>query len=155
MDFSEFLSGKSSRQIACDLNEKGILSKQGRAWKAAAITGMLRNEKYQGDLLLGKTYTDSEFNRHKNYGERDMYYISDHHEPIIDRTTLKQQKESWSSIERKRISAREKRLQGMRFQERLYAENAKANGNARQEIQGRATPAACISRIKRNAASYR
>ncbi len=86
--FSEFLSGKSSRQIAIELNEKGILSKQGRAWKAAAITGMLRNEKYQGDLLLGKTYTDSEFNRHKNYGERDMYYISDHHEPIIDRTTF-------------------------------------------------------------------
>lgn len=91
--FSEFLSGKSSRQIAVDLNEKGISGKQGREWKAASITGMLRNEKYQGDLLLGKTYTDSEFNRHKNYGERDMYYISDHHEPIIDRETFEAAKQ--------------------------------------------------------------
>lgn len=46
---------------------------------------MLRNEKYMGDVLLQKTYTDSNYNRHPNTGEKDQYYYKDNHEAIISR----------------------------------------------------------------------
>ena len=35
------------------------------------INGMIRNEKYTGDVILQKTYTDDRFNRHVNRGEKD------------------------------------------------------------------------------------
>lgn len=133
--FSEFLSGKSSRQIAIALNEKGIPGKQGREWKAALITGMLRNEKYQGDLLLGKTYTDSEFNRHKNYGERDITIFRIIMSRLLTMRLLKRQNKSWNLTEEKRILEPENRLRGTLFQGKSYAANAKANGSVRQEKQ--------------------
>lgn len=44
---------------------------------------MIRNEKYPGDALFLKTYTDEHFNRHANRGEEDQYLIKNHHEAII------------------------------------------------------------------------
>ena len=44
---------------------------------------MLANEKYTGDVIFQKTYTDDNFNRHKNHGEVDQYMMSKHHEAII------------------------------------------------------------------------
>ena len=41
------------------------------------------NEKYTGDVILQKTYTDEHFNRHYNYGEKDRYLIQNHHEAIV------------------------------------------------------------------------
>ena len=41
--------------------------------------------KYMGDVLLQKTYTDSNYNRHPNTGEKDQYYYKDNHEAIISR----------------------------------------------------------------------
>jgi site-specific DNA recombinase len=49
------------------------------------VIDMLRNEKYMGDVLLQKTYTDSNYNRHSNTGEKDQYYYKDNHEAIISR----------------------------------------------------------------------
>jgi len=41
------------------------------------------NEKYTGDCLFQKTYTDSQFNRHHNRGEKNRYLLQNHHEAII------------------------------------------------------------------------
>lgn len=49
------------------------------------MRGMVCNEKYIGDALLQKTYSDSNFNRHRNDGEKEQYLIRNHHEPIISR----------------------------------------------------------------------
>lgn len=57
--------------------------KRGGRWIATTIRGILTNEKYTGDVILQKTYTDSHFNRHTNYGEKDMYLVENHHEAII------------------------------------------------------------------------
>jgi hypothetical protein len=46
---------------------------------------MLTNEKYIGDCLFQKTYSDFRFKRHTNNGERDQFYMEDHHEAIISR----------------------------------------------------------------------
>lgn len=50
---------------------------------ATTVRGMISNEKYTGDVIFQKTYTDSQFNRHVNYGQRDQYAMADHHEAII------------------------------------------------------------------------
>ena len=46
---------------------------------------MLRNERYIGDCLYQKTYSDFCFKRHLNHGEQDQFYVTDHHEPIVSR----------------------------------------------------------------------
>ncbi|MBP2028680.1 DNA invertase Pin-like site-specific DNA recombinase [Acetoanaerobium pronyense] len=81
--FSEALSGKGTQKIADGLNYRGIPSKKGDRWIATTIRGILKNEKYTGDAILQKTYTDSNFNRHINNGEKNMYLVKNHHEPII------------------------------------------------------------------------
>lgn len=81
--FAEVLSGKGTQKVADDLNQRSIPSKRGGHWTANTIRGILTNEKYTGDTILQKTYTDSSFNRHTNYGEKNMYLIENHHEAII------------------------------------------------------------------------
>ena len=83
--FDELLSGKSTRDIAKELNDAGIHTKRGGRWNSGVISGMVRNEKYKGDVLCQKTYTDDRFNRHDNNGERTQYYYRDHHEAIVSR----------------------------------------------------------------------
>lgn len=83
--FEQLLSGSSSRLIAKELNEKGIPTKRGGKWTSGVISSMVRNEKYKGDVLCQKTYTDDRFIRHDNNGERAQYYYRDHHEAIVTR----------------------------------------------------------------------
>ena len=45
----------------------------------------MKNEKYTGDVIYQKTYTDENYNRHKNNGEEDQYKIIDNHEAIVSR----------------------------------------------------------------------
>lgn len=83
--FSETLSGKSSAAIARNLNKKQVPTRRNGTWTASTIRGILRNEKYTGDCLFQKTYSDFQFKRHTNRGERDQFYMEDHHEAIISR----------------------------------------------------------------------
>lgn len=86
--FNAALSGKSTNAIADDLNRSGIPTKRDGSWHATTIRGMLSNEKYTGDCLFQKTYTDSAFNRHTNYDNRTQYLIEEHHEPIVSHETF-------------------------------------------------------------------
>lgn len=81
--FEEALDGKGTSAIAKGLNEDGIPSKKGGNWHGSTINGILKNEKYTGDAILQKTFTDSSFNRHKNKGEMNQYLVENHHEAII------------------------------------------------------------------------
>lgn len=81
--FSSVLSGKSCTAIARGLNERGIPSKRGGKWNDTTIRNMIANEKYTGDCLFQKTYTDEEFNRHVNHGEKNQYAAHNHHEAIV------------------------------------------------------------------------
>lgn len=83
--FSEVLSGKGVHMIAKDLNARGLKGKNGGRWTSSTIRGMIGNEKYIGDAIFQKTYSDSQFNRFTNRGEREQYLIQDHHEAIISR----------------------------------------------------------------------
>lgn len=56
-------------------------------WTAAHISQIIRLERYTGDLLLQKT-CKPDFNSRKivrNKGERDQYYVQNHHPAIVSR----------------------------------------------------------------------
>lgn len=81
--FANTLEGKGTHAIAKELNEHGISSKKGSKWTPGTVNAIIRNEKFTGDVIFQKTYTDSNFNRHINYGEHDRYLCENHHEAII------------------------------------------------------------------------
>lgn len=85
--FEATLSGKGTGAIAADLNARAIQTKKGGKWTAGTINAIIGNEKYTGDVLYQKTYTDNSFNRHRNYGEHDQYLVQGHHEAIISHET--------------------------------------------------------------------
>ena len=91
--FADTLAGKSTHAIADELNKRGVATKRGGHWTPGTVNGIIGNEKYTGDVLFQKTYTDSSFNRHQNRGEVDQYLMQDHHEcPLpakIDRKKVK------------------------------------------------------------------
>lgn len=86
--FSEILAGKGVDAIANELNQEQLPSKKGSKWHPSTIRGIVSNEKYTGDVLFQKTYTDARFNRHKNNGEKDQYMMANHHEAIISHETF-------------------------------------------------------------------
>lgn len=81
--FDSVLEGKSGGTIAKELNAKGIPTARGVQWHGSVITAMIRNETYTGVAVFQKTYKDDQFNSHVNHGERGMYRIEGHHDPIV------------------------------------------------------------------------
>ena len=81
--YNEYAKGKSAGQIAKELNKSNIPSSKGGLWQGSAILCILENEKYTGDCILRKTYTQEGVKK-KNKGEKDKYLIENSHEPIIE-----------------------------------------------------------------------
>lgn len=86
--FADTLNGKSTHSIAQELNRQGIPTKKGGNWTASTINGIINNEKYTGDVLFQKTFTDDNFNRHSNKGDCDQFLCKDHHEAIVSHETF-------------------------------------------------------------------
>ena len=84
--FDRYVAGAGSTMIARELNEQGILTIKGNPWVTSSVMGIIKNEKYKGDILLGKTFTVDPISKRRleNLGEEDRFYIRDHHEPIVD-----------------------------------------------------------------------
>ena len=81
--FEDTLAGKSTHVIAKELNDSGVTSKKGGNWTPGSINAIIRNEKFTGEVIFQKTYTDSQFSRHTNDGEFNQYLCKNHHEPIV------------------------------------------------------------------------
>lgn len=67
----------------CTASFNVLPARKGNHWSPATIRGIIANEKYTGDCIFQKTYTDDNFNRHTNDGVLDQYYMANHHEAII------------------------------------------------------------------------
>ena len=54
-------------------------------WAESTVMGILKNEKYKGDIRQGKTFTVDQISKRRldNFGEEDQFYIRNHHEGII------------------------------------------------------------------------
>ena len=84
--FERYLQGYGAYSIMKDLvrlqkkNKNGIVS-----WSDSGVRGIIKNEKYKGDLLLGKTFTVDPISKRRlaNMGEEEQYYIKDHHQAIV------------------------------------------------------------------------
>lgn len=84
--FDRYLQGYGPKLIQRELIRLEKKNKKGEVkWTESGIDGILKNEKYKGDLLLGKTITVDPISKRRldNMGEEEQYYIKDHHEPII------------------------------------------------------------------------
>lgn len=84
--FRRYLEGVGGMVIARELEELGYPSPRGRKkWVETTILGIIKNEKYKGNVLMGKTFTVDPISKRRldNFGEEDKFYIENHHEPII------------------------------------------------------------------------
>lgn len=91
MIYDLFLDGLSFTRIKKALENQNLLTATGKKiWSESNIKSILKNEKYVGDALLQKTFTVDCISKkvQKNNGERPMYLVTNHHDPIIDRDTF-------------------------------------------------------------------
>ena len=91
MIFDRYLEGQNIDEIVEAVTELGVPTRDGNDhWSHTTVTYILRNERYVGDSLLQKKYTTDTlpYQLKINRGEREQYFISDSHPPIIDRRTF-------------------------------------------------------------------
>ena len=84
--FNRYIVGAGCTVIANELENLGYKTKYGSLrWVQSTVIGIIKNEKYKGDLLLGKTFTVDPISKRRleNFGEEDKFYIQNHHEPIV------------------------------------------------------------------------
>jgi DNA invertase Pin-like site-specific DNA recombinase len=83
-----YLQGHSVLSITRELKKRRVKSPSGNTvWSKRAIETLLANEKYVGDVIVGKTFKH-EFPSNKrgvNNGERKKYEMTNSHKPIIQR----------------------------------------------------------------------
>lgn len=93
MIFSRYLQGDSLQMIQHKLESKGVLTARGNAtWSVQSVLRILRNEKYCGDVLLQKTFTEDVVSgvKKKNTGQLPQYYIENNHEGIVTKQMFRE-----------------------------------------------------------------
>lgn len=86
--FKRYVEGAGCFVISKELVNLGYKTNRGlKKWHQSAVMGIIKNEKYKGDLLQGKTFTVDPIThrRLENMGEREKFYIENNHEAIISR----------------------------------------------------------------------
>ena len=86
--FDQYLQGASLRMIKLSLEGKAVPNPTGGAkWDISQIRSILGNEKYCGDVLMQKTFTQDCINKKviKNTGQLPMYLIQNNHPAIVSR----------------------------------------------------------------------
>ena len=85
--FNRYAQGVGSSIIARELTNMKYLTPKGLTrWSDSTVRRILKNEKYKGDVLQGKTYTTNPITHKRviNMGEENQYYIKEHHTAIIE-----------------------------------------------------------------------
>ncbi|HEY9059239.1 MAG TPA: recombinase family protein [Pseudobacteroides sp.] len=86
MIYSDFLNGMGKNAIMRKLISLGVPTKNGGTWSESTIKSILSNEKYTGNMLLQKTYSQNHLTKTKkiNDGRLPMYHVAKTHEAIIE-----------------------------------------------------------------------
>lgn len=111
--FNRYIEGAGGSVIARELKNLGYKTKRNSTtWAETTVIGIIKNEKYKGDILMGKTFTVDPISKRRldNYGEEDKFYIRDHHEPIISEEVFEKAQE----ILKRRGKVRSLRTDGKR-----------------------------------------
>lgn len=91
MIYDIFLGGDSLMKVAEKLDSAGRPTPSGHGkWSSSTVRAILSNEKYAGDVIINKTYTEDCLSKkiRVNNGERQKFYIENNHSAIIDKTTF-------------------------------------------------------------------
>ncbi len=94
--FDSYLNGRSKDEIAADLTGMGISTRDKKdRWQYTSVDYILKNERYIGDALLQKRYTTDilPFQKKRNNGEKDKYYIKYSHPSILSRDIFERTQE--------------------------------------------------------------
>ena len=94
--FRRYTEGAGGSVIAQELKNLGYKTKRGSTtWAETTVIGIIKNEKYKGDILMGKTFTLDPISKRRldNFGEEDQYYIREHHEAIISEEVFEKAQE--------------------------------------------------------------
>lgn len=86
--FQLYVEGWGTTMISHELERRGYQTlRNAKVWNESTIIGILKNEKYAGDLLMGKTTSIDPITkkRVRNDGRSDMYLVRNNHQPIIPR----------------------------------------------------------------------
>lgn len=97
--FRRYIEGAGSHVIAKELESMGALTGAGmKTWSDSTVIGIVKNEKYTGTLLQGKTFTVDPISKRRldNQGEVDQYVMKGHHDPIITEEMFEQAQEMLS-----------------------------------------------------------
>ena len=88
--YTEFLSGISMSKIAKKLASEGVKTITGKPFPVSAVSFLLRNITYTGNLLLQKTFVSDPFSKKKiiNTGQLPKYFVEKNHDAIIDMDTF-------------------------------------------------------------------
>ena len=85
--YNRYLEGYGAERIAKELSKLEYKSPKTKSsiWYESTVRKILKNEKYRGDVLQGKTFTIDPISHKRlvNMGEEDKFYIENHHKPII------------------------------------------------------------------------
>ena len=87
--YERLLHGESVYAIAKRLRDEGRLTVRGKQFSAITVRRILSNPLYVGDLLLQKVFVRDCITKKiiSNVGQRDRYYVKNHHVGIVDRET--------------------------------------------------------------------
>jgi site-specific DNA recombinase len=87
------LDGLGYKAIASIMMQKGYKTFEGKTeWSSDRVKGILKNERYTGDVLCQKTYT-ADYLTHetiRNNGEKQQYLIQNNHPAIISHETFEE-----------------------------------------------------------------
>jgi len=89
--FKRYLEGAGGRVIGRELENLGYKTKRGNTtWADTTVLGIIKNEKYTGELLQGKTITIDPISQRRleNRGEAQMYSKENAFPAIIDKETF-------------------------------------------------------------------
>lgn len=103
------LDGVAYTSIARIMMQKGYKTSDGKyEWSIDRVRGILKNERYTGNVLCQKTFTASYLTHKKinNQGEKQQYFIENHHPPIISNEIFE---EAQNLFKGKQINRIEKR----------------------------------------------
>lgn len=84
--YHEYLSGKGYNLIAKELNADGVVSRLDGVWHPSAVSKILQNYAYTGNLLLQQTFRKNHLVKvgTLNIGQLPQYHVENSHEAIID-----------------------------------------------------------------------
>ena len=88
MIYTSYLHGDSLQTIKSKVEAGGYKTVRGNTtWSTQALLRILQNEKYCGDVLLQKTFTEDVLTgvHKKNTGQLPQYYIENYHEGIVSK----------------------------------------------------------------------